>query len=91
MKRMNRRKVMAVVAAAAAIPVVATSASATTLAQENAFEKVRRLTAELEQAMREAYGTADVRNLSWGPHSVGGCRNSASPAVMLVAHDAKPV
>jgi hypothetical protein len=82
MTTLTRRSLATGLAAAvAAIPAVKLCA-----AREDAYERIRRLTAELEEAMRVAYDSDDVRLLSWGPHNANDINGAGSPAVFIVAH-----
>lgn len=78
---LSRRSVTTGLAAAVvAIPAVGLAVAAI----GDPVERVKRLTRELEEAMREAYG-GEVLTCSWGPHSSAD-PDSDKPAFFIVAH-----
>jgi hypothetical protein len=87
MKPLSRRSVTTglVAAGVAAIPAVGLCVGS----KEHAYERIRRLTAELEQAMREAYDANDLRVGSWGPHNPFDQGDGVAPVVFVVAHKGK--
>ena len=83
MSNIDRRKLM--VGGAAGVAAVVVSVAPLIAAQEDAYERIRLLTAELEGAMRKAYQTDKTLLLSWGPHNPTDGPGAPFPAVMIRA------
>ena len=85
MQKLSRREalrgtgVAALAAGAAMVPFV--------VCTENPVDKVARLTNELKAAMRDAYGSTNIREVSWGPHNPADLGDGmGSACVTIVAH-----
>lgn len=83
MTTLTRRKALTaigIVPVAMAVPVVRVAA------QEDPLERIRRLSAELVDAMRVVYGD-NVRICSWGPHNPDDLgQDGSTRAVFVSAH-----